>query len=270
MASAHAGPYFISLKLWYGEKVSCTDETCEGVLTYGRSKQGPYVHSENLGGNAALGVTADDYPECGVIGNAITNAQSSGYCAGPHRMFCQSDCNVGMCPKDHPFAIDNGNGCCSSYVRKIEGSCDGQRLTYEDPTDCCPNDDWIPCDTVLGCKNHELATGKFIVVEKLLMYVCKGGLGNLPSTGEFFSPDPIFFLVSSPYPPHKPQIYTFNSLQRSNKCTHMYSALLIIYFVRILPTESVPKEDAPRFRYWLLHLPLQRSIQIHQKFETLF
>ncbi len=69
------------------------------------------------------------------------------------------------CPKTHPFALGSGQHCCKYNKRKfnttINALCDGQDIEFDDPVECCIQDEVTACTNAFeGCVDHPLAPGE--------------------------------------------------------------------------------------------------------------
>ena len=74
---------------------------------------------------------------------------------------------LGTCPTSHPFVLDDGKSCCSSFKRTLDSSnptCDGGDLQSTDPVECCPNADTTSCNSVYGCNDNNAADGKNLTI----------------------------------------------------------------------------------------------------------
>ena len=84
------------------------------------------------------------------------------HCHNDRTPMCEFDCSLPfLCPKEHPFAVENGAKCCKYYNKvddtSIDAACDGSDSQIHDPGVCCP--DSVDCQYG-ECINHPAGKGQ--------------------------------------------------------------------------------------------------------------
>ncbi len=78
------------------------------------------------------------------------------------------------CPNTHPYALNNGQSCCSKLVRAA-GCAETGILKFEDASSCCASSDTLACpanveETTGVCKSMKLS--KAINIPVIRLDVC--------------------------------------------------------------------------------------------------
>ena len=154
-SGASASHYWINLGQY--ASIHCQDSACEGVLTWGRQEL-PFTFDSS----EQINVWFNDFnpsenAHCGRFQTADTLINDKKCTVDSNTyMACQTDCRMGTCPFDHPFAIEDGSFCCNSYLQMNNGSCDGTEITLTDSKDCCF--DFVECESpAYGCIDNHLS-----------------------------------------------------------------------------------------------------------------